>query len=406
MSKTISNFKNDLEGTVHGATTNKITNLNSLLNRGASQLLLDIDPNETIRKQAITNSIYSKVYDYPIPSDVKGNKILDIRPQSSPAGRTRNDEITNYLSKDFDRFKDWVTNKNGLMTFRFDTGVKSIRIAKEVNPVTVLNECNSLTLNGTWTAGDDASNLTVDKSNFISGGASLNFDLDGSSTSGYIEVTDMNSVDLSDEEDIASLFEWFYLPDTSIITSINLRWGNDDSNYWDTTITTQSFGAFENGWNQGRHNWNGASETGSPDSSDITYLRFTINYDGTVDTDFRLDNVSVSIGEIYDLEYYSKFLFKTSGGTWQETTTDDTDIINLDTDSYNCYLWKIAEYTAQQLPDYTDVGYFKNNYTEAISKYKSQYPSQFLKTKSQYYRDPQRTRRPYKISSNLNRRNW
>lgn len=402
MSYTIAEAKDDLGGIVHGASINKITNLTSLFNRGAKQLLLDIDPQETRRIQTIVNSIYTSVYDYQLPTDIKGNKFIDIRPQTP---RDRLDEITHFHSKDFDRFKEWVTSKNGLVTFKHNEGIKSIRIAKDVAGVQVVTQANSLTENGTWTVGGDATNLTLDQNNFITGGASLNFDLDGSGTSGYIEVTGMNAVDLTNEEDISALFDWFYLPDVSIVTSINLRWGNDDSNYWDTTITTQNFGAFETGWNLGRHDWNGASDTGTPDASDITYLRFTVNYDGTADTDFRLDSVISRVGIIYNLVYYSKFLFRNASGTWQEKTTADTDLINLDTDSYNCYLWKVAEYVSQQLPDYTDVTYFKNSYLEAIDKYKSQYPSEAIKTKAVYYADPtRRFRRGFK-HDNFHHRN-
>ena len=133
--------------------------------------------------------------------------------------------------------------------------------------------------------------------------------------------------------------------------------------------------------------WNGASETGSPDASAVNYVKITITYDGTADTDFRLDQVISRLPEIWEQVYYSKFLFRTAAGVWQEKTTKNDDLINLDTESYNLWLWKVAEYAAQQIEDLKDfITYFKNEYELSKKRYVAQIKGEAIQPQSTYYR--------------------
>jgi hypothetical protein len=50
MSYSINTCNGEVAAALHGTSLNKINNLNGLHNRTARQLLLDIDPQETIRK--------------------------------------------------------------------------------------------------------------------------------------------------------------------------------------------------------------------------------------------------------------------------------------------------------------------------------------------------------------------
>src|SRR3990167_8147776 len=148
---TISNVKDDLIGIVHSTTLNKITNFNSVLQRAARNLLSRIDPADTKRITQITNALYDDIYDYSAPSDLKGNKIVDIRPQIN---RATSDSMSQRFGKSFDLLK------------RLNT----------------LHDCDSLTANGTWSVCGDGTNLTADTLDYVSGSASLNFDLTGSTT--------------------------------------------------------------------------------------------------------------------------------------------------------------------------------------------------------------------------------
>ena len=179
------------------------------------------------------------------------------------------------------------------------------------------------------------------------------------------------------------------MPDKDRISNVELRWGNDESNYWSTSVTSpHDQDEFKRGWNILRFDWDGATEEGTVDPTAIDYIKIIITYDGTADTDFRFDRLSCSIGEIWELVYYSKYLFQSSGGTWKETVTADTDVVNLDTDGYNLFLLEALKLISQQQQgedasfDYT---YATNELTELYPKYKANHPSEALSQQSFYY---------------------
>lgn len=387
MAYTIANLKTDLEGILHGTSLNKVRGVFPLINRGARDLLLDIDPQETKRRAQITNALYDRVYDYAVPADLKGNKIIDIRPQ---VRRSRSDNFSQEYSEQFD-----LKKTNNTFQVAYDTGVKTVRISKSVKTPVTLNNMNSVTANGTWAVGGDATNISTDTVNYVAGSGSVKFDLDGSTTSGYIENLTMSAVNLTEHENESALFNWLFIPDTSIFTSVDLRWGSDSSNYWNRTVTTPHIGSLENGWNLFRYDWNGATETGSPVVSAVDYGRVTINYDGTADTDFRVDNIVSNIGQIYEMVYYSKYIFSDSSGNFQEQASDDSDTVNLDTESYNLLTYRVAELMAQQVQGEDakfDAPFFAGKYAEALRQYNAQYKSEVEKPRASYYPLPRKRR--------------
>lgn len=376
MSYTIADVKSDLSAMLKGTTTDKIPNIFSILKRAGRQLLLDIDPDETKRISEITNALYDNVYDYQLPADVKGKKIIDIRPYVNRSGK-----VTQRTSEtfDFDKENDTIQIKN-------NSGVKSIRIAASVSAPKTIETFSSLTSGGTLTGNDDCTNLTLDVQNYVAGSSSINFDLSGAGTTGYIDKTYSTVFDLSDYEDKSAFFLYLYLPDSSILTSITLWWGNDTSNYFSATATQAQDGAFHNGWNLIRFDWNGATETGSVDTTAIDYIRFSFVYDGTADTDLRLDSLTLALGQIYESEYYSKYLYTDTNGTWKENPETDSDIVKLDTDSYNIYLNKVAELACQTVQRLNaDVGYFRQEYQQGIIAYQSDRKSEAKRIKQNYY---------------------
>lgn len=373
---TLLDVKSDLSGMLKGTTTDKIPGILSILKRAGRQLMLDIDPDETRRTQEITNAIYDQVYDYPLPSDVKGEKVIDLRPY---VNRDWKFNQKNAESFDFDKEKNTLVVK-------YDSGIKSIRISAVGTAPTTIDKFTSITDGGTWAVGDDGTNLTLDQQNFVSNRASLNFDMDGSTTTAYIDKTYEFPTNLSNDEDISSLFLYVYFPDSTQITNVNLRWGDSATVYWDRTVTEAQDGAFHNGWNLLRFDWNGATETGSPDSSAIAYIRITITYDGTAETDIRTDNLVSGRGRIYELEYYSKFLYTSTAGVWQEDPLEDDDIVKLDTDSYNIYLNKVAEFACQTVQKLRgDVDYFKKEYNDGVISYTSSRKSEAKKSQEIIY---------------------
>jgi len=379
---TISDFKVRLQSKIHGSSLNKIQDIYNLIYEATGNFLLRVDPQETIRSQQLTNSLYDQVYDYACPSDLKGDKIIDLRPQ---VNRTYKDNFNATFSEEFDR-----TKFNDTFSVEFKNGIKTLRIAKSLYSGATISDSSSLTSNGTWTAGGDASNLSLDNLVYVSGNASLKFDLATAGSAGYIVNSTLTPVDLSTIKNNGSIFVWVYFPSVSSITNVMLLWGSSASNYYLSTVTSSSDStSFQVGWNLLRFDWLSLTPTGTPVDTAINYLKLVINYTGTAMPSCRVDNFVARRGSIYDILYYSKYLFRSIAGVWKEKPTADDDSINLDTDSFNCLLYETLFLIAQEMQgeDSTfDVTYAKAKRDEVWLNYMNNYKTQAIKPSVSYYR--------------------
>ncbi len=395
MSYSITQATAELEAMLHGTTLNKIQNLYGVYNRAARQLLFDLDPQETIRINSVVlyNVENNGPWKYALPSDIKGNKIIDLKPQAS---RNMNDRFTQNFLVDFDVSKE-KTNFP-ILSFQFDSGNKTLLASDPNLPNGVLITPNtSYNSNGTWTNIANISGLTKDNIHYVgeyNSSAGFNVDSVITSTTASFYNSGIASLDLSDYSGQSSIFSWFYLPTASDYTSVTLYWGQDLTNRWYSAQTTQFDGtAFQNGWNLLKFPWtSSASSTGTPDATTIDTLQIDIAYNGTAENGLCLGPINCQFGNTYDIIYYSKYLFRNATtGAWQETVLTNDDLINLDTETYNLFLYQAAFQAVQQSLG-SDAGYdtniFLSKYNEALIRYKSMYKSQVIKPRTQYYQLP------------------
>ncbi len=386
---TVQDLETDLQGVIHGTTLNQVQNLQGIVNRAARQLLLDIDPQETKRLQQLPQ-VFEQVYLYACPTDLKGQKIFDIKPQTP---RQSYDVYPQAYSQEFSLGTN--LSLQNMFNVDFNTGIKTLQINSNfLTAPIVINTASDTDSNGTWTAGGGATGLVDNNTNYIANGGSLQFNLSAGQSTGYLENSTMNSVDLSGQVNQSTLFLWVYLPAASSITNVKLRWGSSATAYYEVTATqAQNNTAFVNGWNLIPFTWNGASVTGSPSSSAITYLRVTWTYDSTLQTAVGLNLIESTIGTILVVGYYSKYLFRNVAGTWIEKTTDPSDSINLDVESYNLLFNLVAYLTTQQLQgldaQFGDASFFLGAYNQGVARYKSMYKSEVQLPQSSYYTPPQ-----------------
>jgi len=392
MSYSVSDLKQELTGVLHGTNLNQVDGLDVLISRAGRKLVNEVDPIETVRIVQITPAIFDQVFDYQCPADLKDDRIIDIRPQ---VNRTIRDRFFQEYNEEFDMTKmwNWGSSPKNHFTVQHNTAVKSLRIGTNLIAGLLVNAANSLNNNGTWSVAGDASNLTLDSINYVYGGASLRCDLAAAGSSGYFEVSDQSAIDLSRDEDQGSEFLWVYLPDASDFTSLNLRWGSSSAAYWHKTVTeAQDSTAFQDGWNLLRFDWASATQVGAPDDTSITYLRITANYNGDAQSGFRINQFVSQLGTIYEIEYYSKFLFRDSTtGAFQETVTDDSNLINLDTTSYNLLFDLVAYFCAQQIQSTDgpfDYKYWQAEYEAEKARYVAKQRSQTIQPAQQYYTVP------------------
>lgn len=385
MAYSVTTVINDLIGVTHGTTVNKIPNLYGLLNRAARQVLLDVDPKETQRIVTLA-PVFNNVFDYAIPADLKGDRIIDLRQQ---AGRFPGDNFNQTYGETFDTGKSLGVN-NRIYT-QWNTGVKSIRIeAPMLTAPVALTDTSSTT---GWAATVGASTITLDQVNNVAGGGALVFNLLAGSASGYIETGSLATVDLSTYVNQSTGFVWVYLPTGSAVTSINLRWGSSSTAYYSLSVTQNQQGlAFQNGWNLLAFNWASAAVTGSPVTTAMDYVRVTMSYNSALQTGVKFCNLTFNLGYYFEAVYYSKYLFRDpTTNAFQETVSDSTDnnkIINLDTESYNLFFNKCAYFVAQQLQGADaayDATFWDSEYQSSLQRYKAQNPSEAKMKAESYY---------------------
>ena len=380
MSYSISQANADLQAMLHGTNLNKVQGINNLHYRTARQLLLDIDPIETERKSPTTTPIFHQIYDYSAPADLKGDRIIDISP---PYDRNSSDVINQTYQQNFDIGKNLETNTSQF-TIQFNNAVKTIRIDDKSLPQGVmLDTCNSVT---GWSASNTASNLHLNTQNYAIGTGSLFFDMNVGT--GAISITESSQLDLSAQYQQSTFFYYLYLP--SSVTSTELRFGSDASNYYSITNTLAYDGtALQIGWNLIGGAWLSATTVGSPDYTKIDYIYVGVS-SATALVGIGVDDITSDMGLVRTLSYYSKYLFRdASTGAFQETVTDNSNLINLDTESYNIYLNLLAFYTTQQVQG-LDAAFFDNNffgqeYQKGKLRYVSLYKTQVSKPHLSYY---------------------
>lgn len=389
MSYPVQTLITDLGSVIHGTKTNKIPNLYGHISRAARQVTQDVDPKETQRIVSLSQ-VFNDVYDYPAPADLKGDRIVDLRPQ---AGRQPYDIFTQGYSMDFDAWKS-VSLENKILT-QWNTGIKTLRIeAPTLTSPTTL--CDTSTISG-WTATAGAQNISLDTTNNVAGGGAIIFDLAAGSGTGSIQISSLSAVDLSGLVNKSYGFAWVYLPTAAAITSLNMRWGSDiTANYYNLTVTTTQQGtAFADGWNLIALPWVSAVKVGSPVATAYDSVQLNVAYNSTLQTGLKLCNVTFAPGYIFEIQYYSKYLFRdASTNVFQGAVTsvaDNTKLINLDTDSYNLLFNKTAFYIAQALQGADamyDATFWDTEYDNSLKRYRALNPSEAILKSATYYELP------------------
>lgn len=388
MSTLISDFKTRIQQKIHGRALDKVQDVYGLIYEASNNLKLAVDPREMQRIEPLTNAVYDDVYSYACPTDLKGDGIVDIRPQ---VNRTIRDNFHQTYAPRFDRIK-----ASESLAIETDGTLRTLRLNSSKPPAgPTINTLNSVTENGTWAAdGVYATGITTDQVNYVSGSGSVRFNLvtDAGAQTGYIQNSTMTAVDLSDIADVGALFAWVYLPTASNFTSIALRWGSSASDYYSVSVTTTHVNSsFVNGWNLLRFDWPTTVASGTPVDTAIDYLRISFTYNGTAMNGVRVDNVIARNGVIFDVVYNSDYMFRNSSGTWIIKPTADTDLLNLETEAENMLLYEVAYLIAQEVGGEDasfDVSYFKAKRDEVWGQYMRANKSQRKRPRSPYYRMP------------------
>jgi len=382
----------DLYEMIDGNVHQKFSQVNDrqvTVNRTVRFVQNDIDLRSAKRIETLAPNLFNDVYGYTAPPTMKMDALIDLRRQRPRASFEKFflvDEV------EFDRKKG---RREYIVSVSDDDLGKILRIdGVKGTTRAVIHNMNSVTANGTWAVGTDASNITADTNNYIFGGASLNFDMAAGAATGFIELTGATQIDLTNHDEVGSIFVWVFIPDYSdaqgdTVTNFILRWGNDSSVFWSRTVTTTNEGeTFHDGWQLLRFDWNGATETGTVNPAQIDYVRFTVTKSTSLaaDTDWRVDDIIARVGDIYDVIFYSKFGWTDSAGVYIEESSATTDLVVAHSDEIEIIAAKASEYASQELKELQDVQYFNAQYEQLKRRYRGTYPSERMKRQNFYYR--------------------
>jgi len=389
--KTIAQLKTTIASRLHGTTLNKLTDFYTLCRDTSEQVSSRADLAETNRRTLLTNAIYDRVFDYSLPADFKAPS--DLKPQSANYNVSNNSSLSRTFSRQFANQK-----ANNQFAVVWENGTQFLRFSKYINTPLLLDSADSLTENGAWAVGGNASDLVVDNLNYIAG-------------TGSLKAT---------------------VSSPGAVVNVILRIGSDSSNYFTKTITAGHFEAFMTGFNLCRFDLSDAIQTGTVVKTAIDYIRVTVTYNtnqtafyektlskvldmsvnsgdyfsngavflyldfGTVLSlsTLRLDNITTQIGSLYDISYYSTSLFRTSAGTWINEPTVDTDLLNLSPTSFKIFEAEMCRMITQQVQGamgafdftYWNLQLEGNNNQEGLyDQYERMYPSERIDAQTDYY---------------------
>lgn len=353
-----------------------------IVNQAAREVLSEIDVRSTEKVVSLSPNLFSDIYSYPAPTDLKAQGIIDIRPQIN---RTALSEVTLTTSEEFDR-----TKQSFRCAVSDEDTIKRILVSIPVNDTTVVvSTLDTLTSGGgTWTAVGDAENLVASADQYVKGVASIKYDIgSGATTTAGIQNTDLELFDIT-EFLSNQIFHYEYLSNADDITNFKLRVGSSVSDYYEITVTqTHEQTSFQTGWNLLRFDLVNKTTTGTPVDTACNYVSiFMTKTAGKISqTGFYADHIWMKKGEVYKLNYYSKYFWKTTGNVYIEESTTDADYLTADSDEVDLVIKKGIELASAEIDELTVESNSRAKYTAKRDVYLDNNPSKAKLIQTTYY---------------------
>lgn len=377
---------------IHGRLTNLLSgdtgdsNIErDLINSAVRTAISDIDFRGNIRESVLTPNIMDNQFDYALPTDVKADKIIDLRPQVTDSrGEFESYNLT--TPEEFDRRKKV---EKGLYTILNDDLTRILRVSADVEDATVQVSAMEDTAWGTFdTDAVNDSDVKVDADDFIEGDGSIRFQTDTTDSTDTNVGVQNDSVTRFDITSFLARGSAFVdakltVADTGI-HQITLRLGSDSSNYYQISDSNQNdCSAFVTGWNKIRWDFVNKTTTGTPVDTAIDYAAIFWSRDTTTtallhlnDTDWGFDNLILKRGKYYLLSYYSRNVWQDTAFALVENSTNDSHALLVQNDELEVIIAKAAEVASGYLRDREDQVYFRQEYERLKNAYLMSHPSQ------------------------------
>lgn len=375
---TVAQFKDILGSKTGGKPISKIPNFYSMLYQAMLMVKSQVDLPSSMRTQQLVNPIYSDVDYYVVPQDLGMMAIVNLRPITPDDSYY---DYHNFSQRQFtieNKF-DSASNFTRRYAIKYQDGVPYILISGIGEVPFVINNCESLTANGTWGAYGVASAVALDTMQMYSGNASITFTVNAGGAQG-LQNSNMTSVDLTEENDI---FYAVYLPTTTGVTGVRLGIGQSTGAYYTATSTTDFFGnALHTGWNLISVAKSAfTAGVGSPTWSGVVFAQFEVlGTFATSTSGFRFDNLVANVGVLMEFDYYSDYSFASSSMAFKAMPTADSDYIVMDATELPLLINQMTEIMAVDLKqsgatvDYSAYG--GKNLRDMYDQFKIDFPSQ------------------------------
>lgn len=392
---TVYNLEVDVKRKIHGGS---ITDLQSSLDEGRRNMIGNIKPPEIIRTAFLEQAVYDQVTKYSTPEDLKYDNIIDIQMLSA----YRNlDTLQHPLDLVYSRqFAQKRRNARNVVSIINENGVKYAQIyhprgLKECQHL-VLNDVNSLNANGTWNVGGNVGNLRLDELNHITKKASLSFDINDSSNTGFIENFTMKAVNIYDYLNKGAYFAWLSVPLPREMMSVKMTLGSNSADlttdlYTATVNQPHDNNEFVEGWNLLKYMLNNLNSVGNPNPKAITYVRFDFTTTGEPIPGCNLDNLVVRKGVVYQMRYNSQYcIIDPLTRAWKQRTTSNSDILPLEEDTYSILMLETAlvvqeELYANNFGASTDVTSIKSQLYDKYEQYRLNHTDETLEPTEESY---------------------
>lgn len=383
---TRASLKASVNARIHGK-IGLLTNVNQMIDDVVNDVTSYL--RSAKRRVALAPNLFNDIYQYASPTDIDGSSLIDIQPQSGNRSRSNIWELT--TEAEFDVRKQ---SEQNLVAFANHTFVRTLLISarssalSELTIAAIQSPTGDSPSGAAWTAYGNATNLQTDSYNFIKGSGALEFDiLAGGGTAG-IQLSSLNTFDLTYYASAASVFTWVYLNSATAALNVTLRLGLNASSYYQMVATTPNDGTtFVNGWNLVRFDFNGKATVGSPVVSSNVYAALFLTLAGTgADTGYRFNWLDVKQGTISNLIYYSENPWEdAASGAFMNTSTGDSNYFTCDNDEYPMVVEAATEVLGNAAREYQDAQLASVRYQRMAKEYRQDYPIEKMLVSTTYY---------------------
>jgi hypothetical protein len=236
--KTVGQLKTDIFRNIAPAKPSDSKDINGAIQEAADRMLGFIKPKELSKRVIIENALYDQVNRYSCPDDLDTNKIMQwYKLDGNKSTDTWARPMMQVTNRSFDDSSRHHNQHNNIFTIEYQSSKKFIKVSDfHGNTGLTINEMNSITENGTWNTGGNVVNIATDNLTYVSGSGSIRFDINTSSSTGFIENFTMDSVDINDYLNVGKIFTWIDLPEINELQSVTLDLFSSPTDYYSITV--------------------------------------------------------------------------------------------------------------------------------------------------------------------------